>query len=335
MTVTVGEERWRLRDLAPPDRLDGWRAVVADTHLPWSVDDPPAEPGRPFDAAVRRRRYADVDVVDARCDTCAGARGPAELRATGDEHVGVLAVLAGREVLEQDGRCVELRAGDTALWDSTRPARFAVLAPLRKRTLLVPRALLGPGDPRAWTARRLPRGALPVALLRTHLQTVDRRPVTCEDEARLVARITADLVAGCAALGPDPGPATRSATAERREALRRAVEDHVARRLALVARGTPLRPDELTPDAIAAAHAVSTRALHQLFEPTPESLARRVLRMRLEHARAQLQRAGAGTVLAVATRWGFADASHFARAYRRQFGEPPRDTLARAHRGPA
>lgn len=53
-----------------------------------------------------------------------------------------MTVLSGREILEQDGQEVELRAGDYAVWDSTRSARFAVVEPLRKRTLLIPRARL-------------------------------------------------------------------------------------------------------------------------------------------------------------------------------------------------
>ena len=323
-------ERWRLRDLGPGDQVDGWRAVVADTHLPWGVDAAPVDLGRPFDAVVRRRRYAGVDVLDCRCDPCAGGRGRAELSGTDDAHVGVLAVVSGHEVLEQDGRQVDLHAGDVALWDSTRPAAFAVLTPLRKRTLLLPRAAVAavPAG-RGWTARRLPGDALPVRLLRAHLHALDRQPATTPEDATLVARITADLVAGCAGvLGTGREPTPRGpVTAARRAALRRAVEEHIARRLARVDRAGPLQPGELAPEAVAAAHAISLRALHQLFEDGPETLAGLVRRLRLERARHELRR-GTATVTATAARWGFADASHFARAYRGQFGESPRETTA-------
>jgi AraC-like DNA-binding protein len=120
--------------------------------------------------------------------------------------------------------------------------------------------------------------------------------------------------------------AVRPATAERRAGLRQAVELFIDRRLDLVERGVPLYTGELTPASMAAAHAISPRGLHQLFEDRAEPVTRRVRRLRLERARGQLLR-GHGSVTAVAARWGFPDPSHFARAYREEFGEAPRDTL--------
>ncbi len=336
-------EMWRLHELAPTDRAEGWRDVVARTHLPWQVDEPAVDLGRPFEAMVRRRRFADVDLLDCRCDPCSGSRGRVELRDTEVERIGVLAVLAGREVLEQDGRRVELRAGDVALWDSSRPARFAVVEPLRKRTILLPRArVVGSGPDRGgWTATALPRGTLTADLLRAQLGVLARRsPAEGRHAEEVAAGVVADVVSGCvsafaaAATADDdvaattvPGPAT----AARRLALRQAVDAHIERRLSLVERGRPLRPDELTPGALAAGHAISTRALHQLFEDAGDGVAAHVRRLRLEGARRQLGRDGHRTIAGIAAVWGFRDAPHFSRAYRQQFGERPRDTVERAH----
>lgn len=331
--------QWRLRDFTPADRLEGWREVVASTHLPWRVDAAPVDLGRPFDASVRRRRFREVDVLDCRCDPCAGARTDEQIRRTAGEHVGVLAVLAGREVLEQDGRRLELRAGDVALWDSTRPARFAVVEPLVKRTLLVPRDALRVrttdiDGQREWTARQLGPGSMATDLLRSHLRLLERPGGTRSES--LVADLTAELVAACIDLvltgevASAPVHTTPNRTAVRRAALHQAVVLTIESRLDEVAGyRLALEPSMLSPASLARAHAVSVRGLQQAFEESGETVAGRVRRRRLEHARDDLDRHPDATVSAVAARWGFADAAHFTRAFRDHFGAPPSEVRAR------
>jgi AraC-like DNA-binding protein len=232
------------------------------------------------------------------------------------------------------------------LWDSSRPARFAVLEELRKRTLLVPRAAL-PGaaqhlSTRRWAARALPRRTLVVDLLRRHADTLARSPAVDAEGAALAARVVADLVDACVALAGDaprpvepmPPPSVAALSAVRRHAVLQAVHATIDRRLDRVeSDGVPLRPDDLAPRVLAAAHAMSVRSLHQLQETQGETLSARVRRLRLEAARRQLEGGQVGTIAAVAARWGFADAAHFTRAYKDLFGERPSDTVERGLRG--
>ena len=51
--------------------------------------------------------------------------------------------------------------------------------------------------------------------------------------------------------------------------------------------------------------------------------------VRLERARAELQRGGPEAIRDVALRWGFQNASKFSRAYQEQFGERPSETRGR------
>jgi len=93
------------------------------------------------------------------------------------------------------------------------------------------------------------------------------------------------------------------------------VRDHIEERLA--------DPD-LRPATIAAAHAISVRALYQLFERRGATVSGYVRRRRLARARAELARLGpATTVAGTAHRWGFADQAGFSRAFRREYGCPP------------
>jgi AraC-like DNA-binding protein len=82
---------------------------------------------------------------------------------------------------------------------------------------------------------------------------------------------------------------------------------------------------ELTPAAVAAAHHISLRYLHKLFEPEPHGVAGLIRQRRLERCRhdlldpAQADRPVAG----IAAHWGFSSAAHFSRVFREAYGLPP------------
>ncbi len=74
---------------------------------------------------------------------------------------------------------------------------------------------------------------------------------------------------------------------------------------------------------IARAHAISVRALHALFEDTGESVAGLVRRERLARCREDLELPSGGSVTEIAFRWGFRDAAHFSRVFKREFDVTP------------
>ena len=106
--------------------------------------------------------------------------------------------------------------------------------------------------------------------------------------------------------GPDGPPA-------RREQIRQYIEGH-------------LRDPQLTPMRVAAALHISTRYLHQVFNADGETVARYILRRRVEecaHALQDESQAGS-SVTDIAFRHGFNDASHFGRVFRAYYGTTPR-----------
>ncbi|MEU4560608.1 helix-turn-helix domain-containing protein [Actinoplanes sp. NPDC023936] len=140
-------------------------------------------------------------------------------------------------------------------------------------------------------------------------------PLLIANASRLLAVITLDTFANTAVTDPsiedrhDATPAT----------LRRAlayVDENAAQ--------------AITVADIAAAAGVSIRSVQLAFrrhrDTTPMAYLHRV---RLEHAHRTLEAADPGTttVAAVATRWGFTSARHFAAHYHRAYGVPPHHTL--------
>jgi AraC-like DNA-binding protein len=82
---------------------------------------------------------------------------------------------------------------------------------------------------------------------------------------------------------------------------------------------------DLSPGVVAAAHHVSVRYLHRLFEAQETTVAAWIRRRRLERCRRDLAdpALGAVPVAALAARWGLPDSAHFSRLFRRTYGLPP------------
>ncbi|RCG15223.1 helix-turn-helix domain-containing protein [Streptomyces diacarni] len=91
----------------------------------------------------------------------------------------------------------------------------------------------------------------------------------------------------------------------------------------------------LCPDAIAAAHHISTRSLHRLFQSRGCTVSAWVRRQRLGRARRDLAdpRLAGRTIQSIAATWGFPRPADFTRAFRAAYGVPPQDFRAGALRG--
>jgi AraC family transcriptional regulator, positive regulator of tynA and feaB len=105
-------------------------------------------------------------------------------------------------------------------------------------------------------------------------------------------------------------PSDRSAT---RAAMRAEVARYVR---------SHLKDPDPGPATIARAYAMSVRTLHALFEDVDESVAALVRAERLARCEEDLRRPNGGSVTDIAFRWGFCDAAHFSRVFKREFGAP-------------
>ncbi|EQD39030.1 AraC family transcriptional regulator, partial [mine drainage metagenome] len=97
-----------------------------------------------------------------------------------------------------------------------------------------------------------------------------------------------------------------------------------------------LYDSDLTPARIAVACRITARYVHYLFSSDRETVARYILRRRLEAcSEALLADSQRGrTVTAIAFDHGFNSATHFGRVFRAYFGMTPRDYRARADVAP-
>lgn len=309
-------------DVPDKERHDYWRHMMRETFAldygyPW---------GR-LDGFRARCSLAELGAVGTACLSFAGGpeAGAGECRRTRklirqedvDAYVIKFLLAGAHFVIAQDGRASCLRPGDFGISDLTRPAFAGGAGRVRTLALTVPRALLPlpPDQVAEVTGVRLSGqkgpGALVSALVRRVAREIDAYGPA---EAVRISSAVLDLVAATlagrlqtqAALPPDV----------RRSTLLRRVYAYIDEHL-----GDPA----LSPGTIAAAHHVSVRYLHKLFEGEEHTVAEWIKRRRLDRCRRDLSdpALAARPVRAIAARWGFADGTHFNRVFRASHGTPP------------
>jgi AraC-like DNA-binding protein len=304
---------FRAEDEPVTSRVDYWRHVGGQAFVPLDL--------RILDGPDFRSRILAGDVGAVRVTEviapAAELRRTAKLiRRSDPELYKVNVVVRGSLVVDQDGRQARLGPGDFSFLDLSRPGRWAN-TPVHLVNVAFPRALLPlrQDEVARLTAVRIPgdrgSGALISSLTRKLPSHLDDHEVA--DGARLGTAVL-DLLTVALAGRLDRRSVTPGDT--RHRALLVRIHAFIERRL-----GDP----ELSPGMIAAAHYISVRYLHKLFEPQPDSVAGWIRRRRLDRCRRDLLDPAlqARPVSAIGARWGFTDPIHFSHAFRAAYGVPP------------
>jgi AraC family transcriptional activator of tynA and feaB len=313
--LTSEPERWNVTAGSVPRRLDAWAMILAASHVAFDVHATDRTPEN-FRGLVSRRSFGELKLVDCAASPFRGRRGSSLLDqgpgAGQDDVLGLQFVWRGVETVREGHRELALSTGDVVLWDGRQPTDIEVVEPLYKRTLMFPRELVFSACPRLAEQVALPSldRSGPTRLLVRYMNALALE-LPRLDAAGGAAAASAAIELLRAAVEPSL-PASRSTT---RAALRAQIREYVRRHL---------QDPALGPAEIAHAHALSLRALHALFEDAEESVAGLVRRERLARCREDLQQPAGGTVTSVAFRWGFCDAAHFSRVFKRAYGVTPR-----------
>jgi AraC-like DNA-binding protein len=273
--------------------------------------------GASFRARIATRDLGPLRLVSL--DTPESACIGRERDARDGENLAVKVMTRGRTRIEQGHGDADLGPTDLVLLDPTRAVRFESTAAAHV-TILVPRRELRirPAQIDRLVGVRIDGshgpGALVSVLARESVRSATefRETAALRSAAAVVELIAVALEARLGEEQPAPD-----------EWLRDRITGYIEARLA--------DPD-LSPPGIAAAHHISLRRLHKLFEDQPLTVAALIRRRRLERCRAELTGSG-HTVTAVAARWGFSDPTHFSKLFKATYGYNPR-ALVTSNRAP-
>ncbi|MFF1380700.1 helix-turn-helix domain-containing protein [Streptomyces sp. NPDC058308] len=239
--------------------------------------------------------------------------------------------LQGLSGFEQAGRNVQFGAGNILLYDSSSPfegwmrrgddsgaATESIVATLPLRLLPLPadRIVSLVAVPLSASTGF---GSLLAHFMRQVMDDSGQFGDTSAASDRL-SHTLVDLVGHLAAQHLDRE--RELPTESRRRTLLLRVQSHIRRQL-----GDPA----LTPDSIAAAHHISTRYLHRLFQEQGLTVSSWIRQLRLERCRRALANPELATVPvgAIAARWGFSQPAVFTRAFRAAYGLTPSEARAR------
>lgn len=294
-----------------------FRTAVSESFVPLHVT---SDHPQPFRGVIRSAGADEVHVSEVRATDHVVERTP-ELIARGDRSYFKLSLmLSGTGLLIQDAREAVLQPGDLAVYDTTRPYSLVFEEEFRTMVVMFPKHLidLPPDVVGQLTAVRMSGtvglGALIVPYLtqlasnleQLHGSTGVRLTHSALDLVTTLFTRELDLDRS----GADP-----------HQALMQRIRAHIDEHLAST---------ELGPASIAAAHYISTRHLHGLFQSQGTTVSTWIRTRRLERCRRDLMNPlyADRPVAAIAARWGFVDAAHFSRAFKTAYGQAPSEFRA-------
>jgi AraC-like DNA-binding protein len=228
----------------------------------------------------------------------------------------LMLVTRGRAGIEQYGGQALLAAGDLVLFDTSHPYQLRTRGEDQASSIMIglPRGAvpLPDRDLRPLAARKLPSESGVGGVLRGLLAHL------AEDDAARSGwnanRLGSALVdVATVFLANLAGSTDRVPVPTRQAALLHEIKAFIDRNLA---------DPRLTPAAVAAAHHISVRYLHRLFQPEQQTVHALIRARRLDRCVADLRQTDRN-VAAVGARWGFADPATFNRTFRAAYGIPP------------
>ncbi|MFE9927140.1 helix-turn-helix domain-containing protein [Streptomyces sp. NPDC005774] len=310
---------FRTKDLPVAERFGSWHDMTASALIPNVIrSDHEAD----FRASARVLDLGAVQVSALTYPSLETRRSARLIRQSDPDSYQLMLVLRGGNRILQAGRDTTIGPGDVMLYDTSRPWHgwTAAGADTVKGVMVqFSRALLPLPANKVdrLTAVRLPGREGMGAVLSGYLTqlTAGAATYTAADGARL-ATCTLDLLTAFLAHHLDAAASMPPQTHHR--VLLMKIHAFIQQHL-----GDP----DLSPGAIAAAHHISLRSLHRLFQDQDTGVAGWIRARRLERCRRDLADPGLRSrpVRAIAAHWGLADPAHFSRAFRAAYGLSPQD----------
>ncbi len=307
-----------LRDVPRWHRFPMMRDMMADGHPPFMravLTATREDPEAPFDAGIAVHTAGELACTDLYTEAVTYARTERAVAASSVDVYGLHLQVEGVSHSTQGGQTRTHEPGSLMLMDCNVPFHVCEPGWARHRVIRIPRrqldALIAPGWQRQGIHCAQP-GLGSVLTQYTRALTEEMGRLSAAQAGAALDNLCRLLALYADAQTKHADPADRAINAARLVQVRRHIEQHLA-------------DPALTPASVAAAHRMSQRSLHLLFEPTGVSFARHVLRRRLQECHTMVASPAHAhrSVTDIAFAWGFNNLTTFYRAFRRQFDMAP------------
>jgi AraC family transcriptional activator of tynA and feaB len=308
-------ESFSTAGLDPRRKLAFWNDRACESFSPL-VSDPVDI--RSFNGSIARAAIGDMTLAEVYSEAQIVRHSRAHVARTRNSLFFLHLQMEGESISRQDGREAYLKAGDFTLCDSTRHYEIVFPGANRMLVLGIPDSKLRRhiACPECLVAIPMQASRGVVGLLSRFLRNYW---VECHQELDVASaeRVTVailDLLGAAYADMPRAQSDRSSLATAHRIRIINFIEAH-------------LHDPDLTPTRIAEACKMTPRYLHHLFSDQDETVARYILRRRLDAcSQALVSNAQRGrTVTAIAFDYGFNSPTHFGRVFRAKFGVTPRE----------
>ncbi|MGI5214982.1 helix-turn-helix domain-containing protein [Plantactinospora sp. CA-290183] len=284
------------------DRLDFFREVISTSLAPMDIQ---AERSTDFTATMRAVDLGALQLSIYQFPSLGVFRTARMIRQSDPDIYKLNLVLHGHGALHQDRRTCMIRPGDLSFYNLSSPHQISYAGEPGDRdenaaiSVQIPRALLPipiQKVKRLFASPPFPGQTGIVAVLSQHLrQLVHHTDQFRPTDATRLGTITLDLIAATLAHHLDTEAALPPET--RQQATHTCILNFIDRHLADPA---------LTPSTIAAAHHISLRTLHRLFQAHNTTVADWIRHRRLDRCRRDLTdpAMNSHSIQAIAARWG-------------------------------
>lgn len=292
--------------------ISEFRTAVNNSFVPLNVtSDNPDH----FFGIIRDASVGEIHVSDVRATRHVVERTPELIARADRSYFKVSIMLAGHGLLIQDNREALLNPGDLAVYDTSRPYSLVFDEDFQTMVVMFPRNLLAlpPDSIGELTGVRICGSAGVGAIVAPFLAQISSHLDQLAGAAGIrITQSALDLVSTVFIneLGLDTG------SVDPHRALMQRIRAYIESRLGCL---------DLTPGSIAAAHFISTRHLHGLFQEEKTTVSTWIRSRRLEQCRRDLidPTQAFRSISAVSARWGFVDAAHFSRVFKTAYGLSP------------
>jgi AraC-like DNA-binding protein len=299
----------------PRRKLAFWNDRVSESLTPLISE--PVDV-RDFNGSISQVSIDDMSLAEVYSDAQTVRHSQYHVSRTKQPTIFLQLQLDGDSLTRQDGRESILHAGDFALLDSTRRYEIKFTGSNRMLVLSIPDRTLRRqvGCPETLVAVPMPcdRGAnkLLSQLLRGYWSEC-YRGLERHTGSR-ISGVILDLIAAAYADVPQAMVDRSSLGTAHRMRILNYIHAH-------------LHDPELTPTRVAVACRITSRYLHLVFSDQEETVARYILRRRLEGCARSLQSSAHRnrSVTAIAFDHGFNSPTHFGRVFREKFNMTPRE----------
>lgn len=302
------------------ENLDTWADLLSryfipvEAHRGANEDDVTKTTSRFFSGTLVGRRWGSKTMAQLSVNAHAVSRQGTLDGPDDSAHLKLAIQGSGRGIVMQDGKEAVLETGEFAFFDASRPYTVLFDDGSTSQIILFPRQLLNlPFD----SADEL--SVMAFSQTNPLSRVVTRFSHECVDAMKYLSdpvprRLVDNLIhlLGTVIANELYSGGSDAGDRHRKQQVMAYMEEH-------------LDNPGLNPPTIAAAHFMSVRSLHQLFEHESQTIAETIRSLRLERCRMQLEDPSQDTVLlsSVAAQWGFADSAHFSRAFRQAYGATP------------